>query len=205
MGKSKVLLGDMPETLLRLQLGNTLPLSTVRDIYVFVVEKLVEHYKEHPDVLMTMEEMTLFYFPHIFQMPRDLYLTAMLKEALPSSSITAAFIGAPHFIPIQRYWVGPPSGVNYTQATFIPPRIPNETDEMLIEKQALFDLLLDTKVWGQKYLTNPFQYIAESIADIQPKDLTYFKNYFQKMIAQHSHHRDKKLSIKALEAGHLKK
>jgi hypothetical protein len=200
MGKSKVLLGDMPETLLRIQLGNTLPLSTVQEIYSFVVEKLAEHYRKYPDVLMTMEEMTMTYFPHIFQMPRDLYITAMLKEAFQSCNTTAAFVGASHYIPIQRYWVGPPSGVNYTQATFIPPKIPNETPEMLIEKQALFDLLLDTKVWSQKYITNPFQYITESIVDINQKDFTYFKKYFHKMIGHHSENRDKKLSIKSIKS-----
>lgn len=195
MGKSKVLLGDMPEPLLRMQLGNTLPLSTVREIYNLVVEKLNEHYKEHPDVLMTMEEMTMIYFPHIFQMPRDLYMTAMLKEAFPAASQSAAFVGTPHYIPIQRYWVGPPSGINYTQATYIPPQIPNETPEMLIEKQALFDMLLDTKVWGQKYITNPFMYLHDSIEDIPKQDLKYFMNYFKQTISQYSEVRNQKLKL----------
>lgn len=199
MGKSKVVLGDMPEPLLRLQLGNTLPLSTVKEIYNFVVEKLAEHYRDNPQVLMTMEEMTLTYFPHIFQMPRDLYLTAMLKETFPAVDQTVAFVGAPHFVPIQRYWVGPPSGVNYTQATHIPPKIPNETPDMLIEKQALFDLLLDTKVWGQKYITNPFQYVHECITDIPTKDLEHFKKHFQRMIAHYTASRDKKINLKALK------
>ena len=198
MGKCKVMLADMPEALLRLQLGNTVPLTTVREIYGFIVDKLVQHYAQHPDVLVTMEEMTLHYFPHIFQVPRDLYLTALLKEAFPASGITAAFVGAPHYVPIQRYWVGPPMGINYTQATYVPPRIPNETDEMLIEKQALFDLLLDSKVWGQKYITNPFLYITEDITGIKEKDLAYFKNYFQKMVAVHSKGRDQKLATKNL-------
>jgi hypothetical protein len=198
MGKSKVLLGDMPEQLLRIQLGNTIPLSTVKEMYDFILEKLSEHYRKHPDVLMTMEEMTMYYFPHIFQMPRDLYLTAMIKETAPATSTTAVFVGAPHFIPIQRYWVGPPGGVNYTQATHIPPKIPNETPEMLIEKQVLFDLLLDTKVWGQKYITNPFQYITDSALDIPQKDYQHFKDFFHKMIGVHSQSRDKKIAIKAI-------
>lgn len=198
MGKSKVVLGDMPEPLLRLQLGNTLPLTTVREIYSFVVDKLVEHYRNNPDVLMTMEEMTMNYFPHIFQMPRDLYLTAIIKESMRATTTMATFVGAPHYIPIQRYWVGPPGGINYTQATQIPPKIPNETPEMLIEKQALFDLLLDTKVWGQKYIMNPFMYITDSIVDIPSQDLEHFKKYFKKMTAQYSITRDKKLSIKSI-------
>jgi hypothetical protein len=199
MGKSKVVLGDMPEPLLRLQLGNTLPLTTVREIYSFVVEKLAEHYRNNPEVHMTMEEMTMNYFPHIFQTPRDLYLTAMIKETMRAATTTAVFVGAPHYIPIQRYWVGPPGGVNYTQATNIPPKIPNESPEMLIEKQVLFDLLLDSKVWGQKYISNPFVYITESIVDIPGQDLNHFKKYFKKMIAQYSVTRDKKITVKEIE------
>mmetsp|Transcript_13895 Transcript_13895/g.13883 ORF Transcript_13895/g.13883 Transcript_13895/m.13883 type:complete len:209 (+) Transcript_13895:621-1247(+) len=195
MGKSKVILGDMPEQLLRLQLGNTIPLATVREIYHFVVEKLNEHYKENPGVLMTMEEMTMSYFPHIFQMPRDLYITTMLKETFPAGALTAAFLGNPHYIPIQRYWVGPPMGINYTQATYVPPKIPNETEEMLIEKQALFDMLLDTKVWGAKYVTNPFLYLTESIEDIPKKDLDYFKNYFKQITSQYNEVRNQKLKF----------
>ena len=46
--------------------------------------------------------------------------------------------------------------MNYSQATKIPKRIENETNEMLIEKQAIIDVLLDTRLWGDKYITNPF-------------------------------------------------
>ena len=57
--------------------------------------------------------------------------------------------------------------MNYTQATTIPARILNETDEMLIEKQAIIDVLLDTRCWGEKYVTNPFPYIEENITKIK--------------------------------------
>jgi hypothetical protein len=57
-------------------------------------------------------------------------------------------------------------------------RIKGETDEMLIEKQALFDLLLDTKLWSAKYLTNPFPYLRESITDFSETDLKYYKTHF---------------------------
>jgi len=41
---------------------------------------------------------------------------------------------------------------------------------MLIEKQAIFDLLLDTKLWSAKYLTNPFPYLSDSITDFSKQD-----------------------------------
>jgi len=40
MGKSRVVLGDMPEPLLRIQLGNQVPLDTVKEIYAFVINKM---------------------------------------------------------------------------------------------------------------------------------------------------------------------
>ena len=60
----------------------------------------------------------------------------------------------------------------------IPKRIVNETDEMLIEKQALLDVLLDTRAWGEKYVTNPFPYIEEDITKIPEADLKHFKQHF---------------------------
>lgn len=193
MGKSRVVLGDMPEPLLRMQLGNTIPIQVVREIYDFITSQAAEHYSKHPDLPVTMEELTLQYFPHIFQMPRDLYVTALLKEVFPSAMQTAAFVGAAHYVPTQRYWVGPPAGVNYTQATQIPPKIIAETEEDLIEKQALFDLLLDTKVWGQKYLTNPFPYLCESVTDIPESHFKYYKGYFSKMHRKYTALRETKL------------
>jgi hypothetical protein len=38
MGKHKVILGDMPELLLRLIIGNSLTLEDVKDIFKFVLE-----------------------------------------------------------------------------------------------------------------------------------------------------------------------
>jgi len=38
-----------------------------------------------------------------------------------------------------------------------------DTDEILIEKQAILDVMMDTKVWGEKYITNAFPYVHEDI------------------------------------------
>ena len=68
--------------------------------------------------------------------------------------------------------------MNFSQATKIPNRIPNETNEMLIEKQAILDVLLDTRLWGDKYITNPFPYIESDITKIPADDLKHFKKHF---------------------------
>ena len=80
--------------------------------------------------------------PHIFQLPKDLYMTALLKEAFQAAMQIACVVGMEHWRPIQEYWVGPPTGVNYVEATRIPEGFPGETTEDLIEKQAIMDVLL---------------------------------------------------------------
>jgi hypothetical protein len=61
-----------------------------------------------------MKTATLTYFSHIFLMPKDLYMTALLKETMKASNSCLTFVGNPHFAPIQKYWVPPPHGVNMT-------------------------------------------------------------------------------------------
>ena len=173
MGKHKVVLGDMPEVLLRQILGNSLSLDDVKDIFKFVLEQIAKS-----TVPVTMQTATLQYFSHIFLLPKDLYMTAMLRNVMQASNACIAYVGTPHYAPIQNYWQPPPYGVNFSQATRIPKRIANETNEMLIEKQAILDVLLDTRLWGDKYITNPFPYIERDITKIPADDLKHFKKHF---------------------------
>ena len=53
-------------------------------------------------------------------MPRDLYLTALMREVMKACYSAVVMVGTPHFMPMQRYWEPPPYGVNFTQATKIP-------------------------------------------------------------------------------------
>ena len=48
---------------------------------------------------------------------------------------------------------------------------------MLIEKQAIFEVLLDTRTWGDKYITNPFPYINKDITTFKEEDLKHFKKH----------------------------
>lgn len=86
-------------------------------------------------------------------------MTALLRNVMQAANCALVYVGTPHFVPISNYWRPPPSGINYSQATKIPKRLENESDEMLIEKQAIIDVLLDTRLWGEKYIVNPFPYI----------------------------------------------
>ena len=98
LGKQKVMLGDMPEPLLRQIVGNTVGIEEMRELFRLVLKKMEE--TERP---MSMKEATLMFLPHIFQIPKDLYMTALLKEAFQAATCVVAFVGLPHFNPIQRF------------------------------------------------------------------------------------------------------
>jgi hypothetical protein len=118
MGKQRVMLGGMPETLRRLILGNSLTIHELRDIFRFVISK-----NKELTTPMNTKDATENFLPHIFQLPKDLYMTAMLKEAFQASTDMLAFVGIEHWRPIQQYWVGAPHGINFSEATRIPDRL----------------------------------------------------------------------------------
>lgn len=173
MGKQKVLLGEMPEILYRRILANSLTLTELKDIFKFSMQK-IEQMKEPISFKETAENI----FPHVFNLPKDLYETAMLKEAFQAATSIVAFVGIHQYVPIQQYWEGAPYGINFTEATRIPERMQGEKDEELIEKHALLDSLLEKRAWGESYIVNPFPYITEDLTDLSVRDLQAMKECF---------------------------
>ncbi len=186
MGKQKILMGDMPEILLRQIIGNTISIIECRDIFKSVLKQIKDS-----DGELDITSATMLFYSHIFLAPKDLYMSAMLKNVLKACYSVLAFVGAPHYYPIQKYWVPPPEGVNFTTATTIPKRIMNESDEDLIEKQAIFDVMLGTRVWADKYIVNPFPYIEPDITKISKEDLETFKKTFFINLKKYEAFRDK--------------
>lgn len=186
MGKQKILLGDMPEILLRQILGNTISLLEARDIF-----KSVLKYIKDSEGQLDIQTATYLMYSHVFLAPKDIYMAAMLKNILKACYSVLAFVGSPHYVPIQKYWIPPPEGINFTTATTIPKRIMNETDEDLIEKQAIFEVMLNTRVWADKYITNPFPYIEADITMIEQTDLEHFKKTFFVNLKKYEAFRDK--------------
>ncbi len=97
MGKHKVILGEMPELLLRRKLGNSIPIGELRDLFKFVIGKMND--LKSP---ITMREATLQFLPHVFLLPKDLDMTALLKETFQAATCITAFVGLSHFNPIQE-------------------------------------------------------------------------------------------------------
>lgn len=61
MGKHKVMLGDMPENLLRLILGNHVNIEEMRDLFKFVLTSM-KNLKEP----ISIKEASVNFLPHIF-------------------------------------------------------------------------------------------------------------------------------------------
>jgi len=61
MGKHKVMLGDMPENLLRLILGNHVNIEEMRDLFKYVLTSM-KNLKEP----ISIKEASINFLPHIF-------------------------------------------------------------------------------------------------------------------------------------------
>lgn len=173
MGKHKVLLGEMPEILYRQILVNSFSLGQMKDMFKFVLDNIVKF-----RCGISFREAAINFLPHIFQSPKDLYMTAILKEAFQASVSLVALIGSEHTKGVSEYWQPPPFGINFTEATRIPDRL-NEPEEDTIEKHALLDSLLEKRPWGAKFIQNPFPYLVEDISKVPPEKLQKYIKCFQ--------------------------
>ena len=175
MGGHKVMLGGIPESLYKMILGSSVSIHELRDIFRFVISK-----NNELTVPNSLEDACTNFLPHIFQTPKDLYLTAILKEAFQAATEVTAFVGLEHWSPIQSYWVGAPKGINFWEATSVPERMEGETDEQAVEKQAILEVLLSTRTWGRPCISNPFPYISEDVTKFTDDDLLKLKDTFRK-------------------------
>ena len=173
-GKHKVLLGEIPECLYRRRIASEFRLEELQDIFKYLLAEL----KQTGDPF-ALREAAVQYLPHIFQAPKDLYYTAMLKEAFQSAQNMTCLVGISHLNPIQDLWVPPPEGINFTRATTVKDRKGKETDEQVIEKHALLDVLLETRPWGKPYVSNPFSYLVSDITLVPEADVKNMVNCFR--------------------------
>ena len=193
MGKHKVLLTEIPEILYRQIIASGLKLSELRDIFRFVSDQLSKLQKP-----FSYKEGAVNFLPHIFQAPKDLYMTAILKESFQAATSIVSLVGSEHAVPIKRAWIPPPNGINFTEATRVSERIEGETDEDLIEKHALLDSLLESRPWGRSFISNPFPYLFEDITKIFPSTLTNYVNCFRFHYAKYEEFKKGQISYKSI-------
>lgn len=120
-------------------------------------------------------------------------MTALLKESFQAATQMICAVGMEHYRPIQEYWIGPPSGINYTEATRIPEGFAGETADDLIEKQAIMDVLLETRTWSKPYLSNPFPYLFPDISKIEKPQLDHHKQTFLTQYRKYSEFKNREL------------
>lgn len=70
---------------------------------------------------------------------------------------------------------------------------------MLIEKQAIIEVLLDSRLWGEKYIVNPFPYIEKDITKISEQDLKAFKKHFYISLKKYQAFRDRIVAPEAYQ------
>ena len=87
MGRHKIMLGGMPETQYRMILGKGISIGEMRDIFRLVMMK-----NRELTIPMGIKEATESFVPHIFLLPKDLYMTAMIKEAFQAAMQMVSFV-----------------------------------------------------------------------------------------------------------------
>lgn len=97
-----------------------------------------------------------------------------------------SYVEMAQWTPIQRYWQPAPYGINYTEATRIPDRLRGETDEMLIEKQALLDVMLQSRAWGESHVVNPFPYLIPDVTQLDATQLKGMKDCFRQNLIKYT-------------------
>jgi hypothetical protein len=88
MGGHKVMLGGIPESLYKLILGNSVTIHELRDMFKFIILK-----NNELTVPSSIENACKNFLPHIFQTPKDLYLTSIMKESFQAALEVTAFVG----------------------------------------------------------------------------------------------------------------
>ena len=128
---------------------------------------------------LPIRELTFFYFSHIFQFPKDFYMTGVLNQVMKEVDSVIAFVGSPHFEPIQNLWE---EQISFKNVLEVPNRIVGETDNDLIEKQAIFDVLMESRLWSESYIVNPFMYLEKDAAKFTQEDYEKNKTQFKKSL-----------------------
>lgn len=178
MSRIPVILGDLPEVQARMMLGNTLSLSELRGVFTHIMSVLIQHYEKQTMLLTTETAITMLY-SHLFSPIKDRYFAALLRRVALTYSSVDAWIGAPHAAPLLTFWADLPE---LAEASTIPPRRAEDSDEDLIEKQVILDILHGTNVWSNPVLSNPFPYLSPSLT---PEQLLTYKRIFHDRLTKY--------------------
>ena len=168
---SCLVLGDIPESLIRIVVANTQSLEALEKI-------AFESVKAAKD--MTPEDFAYLEYPEVFASPRISYMGMLLHKLVEESETVLAFLGKGEAQIIEELWeelILPwPHGFQVPAS--------NEDPETLIRKHALLEAFMETKVWGAKFTRNPFAYLKKK-EDFSKEESTACKKTFYKYFSHY--------------------
>jgi len=126
---------------------------------------------------LPVKDITFLYFSHIFLLPKDMYMTGVLNQLMKETDSVIGFVGSPHFEQIQSLW---DQQISFESALKVPDRIVSESENDLIEKQAIFDVLMDSRLWSESYIVNPFIYLEKNASKFTEEDYGKHKTAYKK-------------------------
>lgn len=159
----KVNLIDIPDALLAMKVANSLSLEELRSMHAKVLNVYRNMEKDKDSEVFTCSEILHMQFPHIFQKPRDQFAIALLQQMILKDDILVV-LSAPTFCALKDRWkykilfddVNKVDGEGEKEKE----KVRGESDEVLVEKHAILDSMLGSRIWADKYMYNRFPYIA---------------------------------------------
>eukprot|EP01016_Furgasonia_blochmanni_P054062 TRINITY_DN8858_c0_g1_i2.p2 TRINITY_DN8858_c0_g1~~TRINITY_DN8858_c0_g1_i2.p2 ORF type:complete len:189 (+),score=41.48 TRINITY_DN8858_c0_g1_i2:60-569(+) len=128
--------------------------------------KDIQTLKKNPKIKeMNLKPRSLAYFaqPTFFFLFQDLYLGAFIKEMTRNYKKVAAVVGMPHMISLQENFNKIPSEINFK--VFLPHEaIIKETDEELVEKHAILEVIFQTKIWSDPILKSSLLFLQRDLS-----------------------------------------
>ncbi len=106
-------------------------------------------------------------------------MTGVLNQLMKEVDSVIAFVGSPHFEQIQNLWG---QKISFESVLQVPDRIVSEKENDLIEKQAIFDVLMDSRLWSESYIVNPFIYLEKDASKFTEEDYGKHKAEFKKYL-----------------------
>ena len=172
-----VYLAQMPEVILRMIIARKFKLEQLKGM----VKNTLESYKE--GIVKDLGEVFSRKYPDLKYLTLNLYMNSLIREmTLVYKKNLLAIMEFP-YIPllIKELKEVPRNQLpDFDSFLGLPFKIENESHEELIEKHAILDVIYDTKLWKEPYITNIFMYIDTNKSAILKNDWEFYKETYTK-------------------------
>lgn len=166
---------EVPEVYLRMIMSASYSLEQTVEEFKYVLQTI----KQKPDI-WTPDAMSTLAFGAMNEISRFFYLQSFIHEIhkeKPDAKI-ALFLRMDRLFAFEKYFHVEDLQHSWEQAFNVPLKNPKETDEVLIEKHALLDVMFDTNLWGKEHVKNPFPYLSEDFSSLKDEDVKELKKKF---------------------------